>query len=225
MSDTWSYIQNGNTLGPVSEETLRNLLREGLLGWEDLVWHPGLSDWTKAGKFPELTPGRIALDEPPRMAAPPAPRPIVVRGEDPFAKVAMAGALDALRATKPWVRFLGVLGIIGIVFMALGGLVFLGLSQSSLLPMPSGMRTVLPVAYLLMAGLQVPPVVYLNRYASRIARALISASPEDLTDALEAQKSFWRYMGILTLVMMIMYVVVIVLGIAGAVAMGGRHRF
>jgi len=62
-------------------------------------------------------------------------------------------------------------------------------------------------------------VIFLNRYASRIGNLVNSNHPGDLEEALAAQKSFWRYLGILTLAMICLYalfvVIVIIVGVAG----------
>lgn len=225
MSEAWSYIQAGKTVGPVTEEALRDLLASGQLRMDDLVWHQGIPDWTKAGQFPELR----APSAPP--AAPPGPAPMPYAMSEPApptqeARSAVGATLAALRATKPWVRFLGVLGIIGTIVIVVIALVVLGTSQFLFRGMPAGMRMVIPVVYLLLALLQLPPVLYLNRYASRIGDLLRSEAPEDLVRALEAQKSFWKFVGIFSLIVLCFYVLIAVVVIGAALAAGGiRHWF
>ena len=236
MAEAWSYIQQGKTLGPVTEDALKGLLAIGQLGPDDLVWHQGLTEWTLAGLCPELQPARIALDLPPALPPPPiAPTPIFP--PNPFAmgeaapsarsaKAAVAGAIENLRATRPWVRFLGVLGILGTILMAVVAVVLLGITSAGpLRGMPTGLRMVIPVVYLFLAALQVPPVLYLNRYASRIADLQRSEAPEDLVRALQAQKSFWKYVGIMTLIMLIFYVLIFAGGLVVALVGGAKHWF
>jgi hypothetical protein len=144
--------------------------------------------------------------------------------EDGAAQVALDTSVEALRATKPWVRFLAVLGIIGTVFMVLGSLVLLNF-HGAMRGVPAGLRVLVQVFYLIMAALQIPPVVYLSRYASRIGTLLESRKPEHLAEALVAQKSFWRYVGAMALILVIFYALIAVLGISAAMVMGVRHRF
>jgi len=127
-----------------------------------------------------------------------------------------------LRGTKPWVRFLSVLGFIGLVLLVLGCLAMMALPVGPMGSMPIGPRLAASSAYLLMGLVQFPAVLFLHRYASRIARLATSGDPVALEDALRAQKSFWKYVGILTLVMMILYTLVIVgvLIFAGASLLG-----
>jgi hypothetical protein len=73
-----------------------------------------------------------------------------------------------------------------------------------------GPRVGAAFAYLLIGLVQFPPVFFLHRYAGRIAKLAASGAPSDLEDALRAQKSFWKYVGIFTLVVMILYILVLV---------------
>ena len=54
----------------------------------------------------------------------------------------------------------------------------------------------------------------LSQYASGIARLLKSRQEIDLETALRAQRSFWRFAGILTLISLILYGVIILLALA-----------
>jgi hypothetical protein len=216
----------------VAEGELKQLIGTGQLPPEVLVWRPGLAEWTKASLIPELQV--IRLDPPAPLAPAPegrnlfeAPKAVALSDSEPTsleAKAAVAGALEALRATKPWARFLGVLGIIGISLMVLVSIAMAFMSRGGFKGMPAPLRVVLPIVYLLMGAFQIPPAIYLNRYASRIGALLQSHAPEDLAKALEAQKAFWRYVGIFALVMICLYamVIVIVVGAAGFAATGRR---
>jgi hypothetical protein len=118
---------------------------------------------------------------------------------------------------------LSVLGFIGLGLMVLGCIAILVLpmgmgSMGSMTLMP---RIAAAFAYLLMGLIQFPPVLFLHRYASRIARLAASGAPDDLEDALRAQKSFWKYVGILTVVVMILYAI----GIVGVLLFAGATIF
>ncbi len=210
MSDAWSYIQNGATQGPVPQETLQALLASGQVRWNDLVWRQGLADWTQAGSLPEL-----------RVAPPPPPAPAITLAPPREEAAVAAEVVDALRATRPWVRFMGVLGILGTILMAVVALAVVGMTQGPLRGMPAGMRVVLPGIYLVMAAFQIPPVLFLNRYASRITDLLRDGGPDALAEALRAQKSFWRYVGIMTLVVLCIYALAALVGVGAALFLGG----
>jgi len=227
MSESWRYIQNGEDQIPVTEEELKRLIASGQLSGEVLVWRPGMAEWSKARLVPELMP----IPAPPVPGQEPrnlfeAPRAVVRSIPEATSldgQAAVAGALEALRATKPWARFLGVLGIVGIALMAALSIVMAVVSRGPFKGLPGPLRVVLPLIYILMASFQIPPVIYLNRYASRIGALLRSHSPGDLTLALETQKAFWRYVGILALVFMCLYAGLILFGI-GAVVFTGAAR-
>jgi hypothetical protein len=266
MSESWNYLQNGGAQGPVPTETLQALIASGQVGGDDLVWRPGLTEWTKASQFPELNPlppltvtptgsslppltvspepiaplavapvpslvpaSPAPLIPPVPMApialAPIPPAPVEFQASLPSPALAFDEAMEALRATKPWVRFMGVLGILGIVFLVVLALVFFALSsalESTLSVVPAAARLAIPVVYLVLAALQLPPVIFLHRFANRIAELLASRNPEDLARAMDAQKSFWRYVGILTLVMLCCYAAAAVLAIVGLAASGHK---
>jgi len=231
MNESWRYIQSGKSQGPVAEEELKQLIATGQLPLEVLVWRPGLTDWTKASQIPELQPAR---PEPPAAQAPEgrnlyeAPKAVTLSDTEPSsleAQAAIAGALESLRATKPWVRFLGVLGIVGISLMVVVSLLMAVLSRGAFRGLTPPLRVVLPAVYLLMGALQIPPVIYLNRYAGRIGALLESHAPADLAKALEAQKSFWKYVGIFALVMMCVYALGIILAVGAAAFAGAGRRF
>lgn len=62
----WFYVQDAKRVGPVSQSQLLELLEQGELQWDVLVWNKKLSDWIKASES-EL----IDLSEGP--APPPIP--------------------------------------------------------------------------------------------------------------------------------------------------------
>lgn len=236
MATQWYYAQNGKQFGPIPGEQLRSMLSTGALRPSDLVWSDGLPAWTPAGQTPALmsapapkapAPAPVYVPppaHPPTPAyAPPAPawaqpQPQPWGASQPNAPAVAYGhpgevaeeVVGILRSTKPWVRFLSVLGFLGLGLLVLGCLVILVVPVGPMGSMPMGPRVGAAFAYLLMGLVQFPAVLSLHRYASRIARLAASGSPSDLEDALRAQKSFWKYVGILTLVMMILNVLVIV---------------
>ncbi len=43
----WFYVQDGNRVGPVSEEQLKTLYQAGAIEGESLIWQKGLKEWVK----------------------------------------------------------------------------------------------------------------------------------------------------------------------------------
>jgi hypothetical protein len=120
-------------------------------------------------------------------------------------------AVEMLRQTQPWVRFLSVLAYIAFALVLIGALVVLAFGVST----GSGeMLFVFPI-YALLGALYLAPAIFLGRYASCIARLRMSLRARDLEGALAAQKSFWRFAGILALVVIAFYALVIIFIIFG----------
>jgi hypothetical protein len=120
--------------------------------------------------------------------------------------------LEPLQQTKPWVTFLAILGFIGTGLIVVVGLgIFAMGGQGQLKGWMGGLYILLGVFYLM-------PSLLLFRYGSSIGRLTVTRESRDLTDALTRQKSFWRLCGIATLVIMCLYAVAIVLGIAAGIS-------
>jgi hypothetical protein len=117
-------------------------------------------------------------------------------------------AVQRLRETQPWVRFIGILLLIigggaGLValLMLLGFLYRLMDGSGSGASMTAiGFVLAMFGLYALAAFLYFMLGLYLNRYASRIADTARSLREDHLEAALAAQRSFWRLLGILVLI-------------------------
>lgn len=135
--------------------------------------------------------------------------------------------IEPLRATKGWARFLSILGFIVSGFMILAGLaMMLGMGAmvaglgGSVGTQETVMLVVMGGVYILFALLYLIPSMWLFRYASRIGDLLQSQSEIDLIAALHAQKSFWKFVGIMAAIVMGIYAVIIVIAIIGAMIGG-----
>ncbi|HKT32739.1 MAG TPA: hypothetical protein VJS89_09660 [Gammaproteobacteria bacterium] len=145
------------------------------------------------------------------------------------------GMLDSLRRTRPWVVFLAILGFIFTAFMLLAGIwVFAAFSIIGAIPaqqpLPRFFGPVLGfgvgaaeiVAAVFMYLL---PCIILFRYGSAIGRMAPGNIQWAVEEALARQKSFWKYLGILMIVLLILYVLLFVgiLVAAGVLAVQGVH--
>ncbi len=140
------------------------------------------------------------------------------------------GAADAvspstiaqLAGTKPWVRFLSVLmwisaGLMLLVAAGMGIFSTMGASKS----MPSspfgGMQlTLVAVIYGILAFVYIFPALKLWKYANRIGSLGATRSVADLDAALNEQRSFWKFIGVMAAIMISIYLVAII----GFVAFG-----
>lgn len=122
--------------------------------------------------------------------------------------------LDSLRATKPWVRLIAVIGFVWVVLMILGGLgnVF-GPSH-----MRHGVAVAIGLVYLAMGIVYFFPCLFLFLYAGAIGRALNGGGGGALEAAFRRQRSFWRYAGVLALIGLVLLVIAFVAGIIVGIA-------
>ena len=225
MEKLWHYVQAGKANGPVPEEQLRALLASGGLRPEDLVWHEGMASWTAAKDLPELMPkpAEAPIQLQTNLYAAPQADLNPSSPLQPTARVP-EGAVELLRQTKPWVRLFSVLGMIGVLLMALVALAITLMGFGPLRFTPFAARFGFGFLYLLLAGLYVPPVLFLHRYASRIRDLMDDPSAPNLEEALRAQKSFWKYLGIFAAIGLCAYVLIVVGVLAVGAVMGLGHR-
>ena len=126
------------------------------------------------------------------------------------------GIAGALAGTRPWVRLVSILGFIGAGFMLFTGLMFAVGSQ--FLPFAreavgGGSFAVLGVVYACMGLLYFIPSRHLWRYGSFIDAYLRDPQEAQLEQALEAQRRFWKFVGILAAISLLFFFVAMALGI------------
>lgn len=140
------------------------------------------------------------------------------------------GTIAALAGTKPWVRFMSVMLWIAVGFMllaavgmgalgAIGGPAEAAFKQSGAF---GGISLIgIAIAYGVMALFYIYPAVKLWAYATRIGSLSSTRSVADLDSALNQQRQFWKFIGILMIVMMCAYMVLIIgfVGFGAAQAM------
>jgi len=126
----------------------------------------------------------------------------------------------AMQATKPWITFLAILGFVGAGLMVLGGFaVIVAGSMMERSKIGAGMG----VVYVILGGLYFFPSFFLLRFSGAIRRLIDGGGMDALTEAVIRQKSFWRLIGISTLVLMCIYFLAIIVGIVVGV-MAGASR-
>ena len=145
--------------------------------------------------------------------APSAGRPESGPGQRAGQQMVTANMVQSLDQTRPWVRFLSILMFIGVGFLLLGALFVLVGGAA----MSRGMPTALfSIVYVLMAVLYTPPALFLWQYASAI-KSMDQRQSSGMEQALGAQRSFWRYVGILAVVLLVIYAIVLAVVVAVAV--------
>ena len=166
-----------------------------------------------------------------------------VPGSDPDGAAIDGRALSAsltplaqqyLDQTRPWVRFMSVVTFVSAGLTMVLGLVVLVFSMFSGAAAGNGEELgalgsavgggLLALLYLVLACVYIAPGLYLARYASAITRLKSTPTAGGLEDALKHQKSFWRFVGILTVVGLVVAVIMlglaVVAGVIGAIMSG-----
>ena len=140
------------------------------------------------------------------------------------------GVIQQLAGTKGWVRFISVLMFIGAGLMLLFAviMVVMGSAMASLTKSPmfsGGFGIVLAVIYGIFAFIYIFPALKLWKYASCIGSLIASGASSDLEMALNEQRSFWKFIGMIFLVLLSLYALIFIAAIVlgGIGAMAGRH--
>jgi hypothetical protein len=129
-----------------------------------------------------------------------------------------SAAQQFLNQTRPWVRFISVMTFIAAGIMAIAGIVMIAIGIGKGFPgIPSsGVRGPLLGAmgnvaggffYIVLAFAYIAPGIFLSRCAGAISLLDSTRSPQALEDAMRNQRSFWRYVGILMIIGLILGVI------------------
>ena len=123
--------------------------------------------------------------------------------------------MKSLRATKPWTRFLSILGFIGTCISILVGLgIMMG---GRFIPIPPEAPPLIliyvGIFFILASVLYLIPSIWLSRYSSAIDSFLKRGDSLQLGNAIAYQKSFWKFIGIVVLI----FIIIAILGIIAAI--------
>lgn len=125
---------------------------------------------------------------------------------------------EFLKETAKWTKFLAILGFVGIGFMVLGSLVML-FAPSSLISngdFPFGGKIFMMLLYLAFAVLYYFPISYLYQFSENTKKAIENNDNNAIRDAFEFLKSHYKFMGILTIILLSFYAIMIFIGLIGA---------
>ncbi|MGR3810623.1 hypothetical protein [Jiulongibacter sp. NS-SX5] len=123
---------------------------------------------------------------------------------------------DIIKASK-WAKFLAVLGFIGSGFMALAGLVMIGLAGvfDSFKETPGfgelgGFFAFFPLLYLAVAVAYFFPSLYLYRFAEKSAGSAEFMQQEEMEKAFGYHFKLYRFVGVFTIAMFALYIIMII---------------
>lgn len=126
-----------------------------------------------------------------------------------------ARSFAALRETRPWVRYVALLLLAAGAITVIAPIVTLVSAQRE----PPGPVMLVMLVQVAMGVLYVVSAVLLNTYGTRLGALVRSGGANEVDAALEAQRSFWKFNGILALVALILIGLVLV-GVVIAIVYG-----
>jgi hypothetical protein len=136
-----------------------------------------------------------------------------------FPELTPESAAYLLKAAK-WGKFLAILGFIATAFLVIAGIAMgfiMNRVSEEMMPQPIQFPpAVLSVFYIIFAGIYIVPVIYLNSFCNQAIRAIHRSDTPTLTMAFKNLKNLFVFLGILTIVVLVLYMLAIV--VAGAAA-------
>lgn len=118
--------------------------------------------------------------------------------------------IDSMRSTRPWVMFLSIVGFISVGFMVLGGMIIMVVGSALPQEFNGFPAFILGAVYIVMSFFYLVPSIYLFRYSSAIGRFLDSMTEAEMESALSYQKSFWKFIGIVVIIMFVLSILGII---------------
>ncbi len=113
---------------------------------------------------------------------------------------------------RKWTLFLSIIGFI-FIGLALIAVLFMGGLMKSFIP-TSGLLFVVPI--LIVAIVYFFPLYFLLRFSSVSKEAILSNDSLKLEEAIRYLKRFFKYIGIMTIVLICIYVIAIIIAGVGA---------
>ena len=129
-----------------------------------------------------------------------------------------AGKKDLLTTAK-WSKFYAVLSFIGVAICVLMGILLLvsGHFMTQLQPdLSAAMLAPLGLVYIVMGGVLVMPALYLWQFSQKAEQAIADTNTEMMEQALNRMKSYWKFMGIFTIVMLVVSLLMIPVAVIGS---------
>ena len=130
-------------------------------------------------------------------------------------------SLSYLNETRKWTMFLAILGFVFVGIMVIFSLMFSAIFSAlpgmtdAEMPFPSFLFGLI---YLVMAGLYFFPILYLYKFSTFTKNAIMNRDSGQINDALKNLKSHYKFIGILTIVILVLYPIGIMAMVIGGMA-------
>jgi hypothetical protein len=130
-----------------------------------------------------------------------------------------------LHETAKWGRFLAIVGFIFLVLMIVAGIFLSTIMANTMGGMDAtgmgsnyfaGFGVGMAVLYIILAVIWFFPLLFLLRFSNRMRTALAGNDQQALNVAFQNLKICFRYVGIITIIILAIYAIAVVFGIMGA---------
>jgi len=132
-------------------------------------------------------------------------------------------SISWLYQTTRWARFIAILGYVLIGFLVIVGifmgfiLSFLNQEMTNLTQSPQISSTVLAIIYVSIAILYFFPIHYLFQFSNGFIKAYKDEDEDSLNASFQFLKMHYKFIGILMIVFLAIYIVVFVVAISAAI--------
>lgn len=129
-------------------------------------------------------------------------------------------AKDFLATAGKWATFLSIVGFIVLGFMLLGSFAMFAMGSAlegmgaAAGPMAGMSGAVLGSIYLVLVVLCFFPTLYLFKFGSKAKQAVSSNSTVELTECIGNLKSYFKFMGIFTIITIVFYIILFIVMMA-----------
>lgn len=137
-----------------------------------------------------------------------------------YALAVSAPAIQILDRTRPWVLFMSIVGFVSVGFMILGGI---GVGIAGIATRKPEFAIV-AILYPLLGLIYLFPSLYLYRYSTRIRGLMTNPHAQQLESALDAQRSFWKFVGVFTVIGVAVTILIFMFAIAAGVLAGVKQQ-
>lgn len=123
-----------------------------------------------------------------------------------------------LNEARKWSMFLAVLGFIGVGFMLIAaifvGAIFSFVGDDSL---PAGLGFGLSALYVILAVAYFFPIYFLLKFSQKAKLSVQESSSSRLVETISNLKLHYKFIGIMSIVMMVLYPIVMIIFVVGGV--------
>ena len=222
-SEEWYYGINGQSTGPVTMSTLKELLGNGQLANDDMLWKKGMGDWQPVRTFKEFGgKGSRSKAAGAVVGKPGASNGSLPSGRDDsddFITIEESNSVsEVMRSSNVWVYI--CLIYFYLLSIAAGFAAVLYLIQA--IQRGDVAITIVAVLSIISTGLLVAATVSLHRYATATSRFVLTGKNHELLTATKFLGKFWMWLCVMFILASVVGIgsVLYVYTVVGAVVNG-----